>query len=672
MIPNIVDSINDKITETATGGNLDVVIANANYTLGANLEKLILAPGTVDLDGFGNAITNILIGNDGNNFLDGLTGNDTMEGGKGNDTYLVNEVDDVVIEKTSEGTDTVETEINNYTLPLNVENLNLEDLATVLVGTGNTLNNLIIGNSYKNTLIGGDANDTLDGGTGNDTLNGGLGSDVYYVDSVGDLITGEGTDTSVDLVISSVSYTLVTATSTNVENLTLIGTLNLSGTGNTSNNLITGNVGNNLLNGGGGNDSLIGGDGNDSLIAGDGNDSLNGGAGNDSLIGGTGNDTLAGGKGNDSYVVDTPFDVIIEQLGEGTDTVTFIAYTGTYVLSDNLENLMLGDTTASIHGIGNNLNNTITGNSASNIIDGGTGTDTLIGGAGNDFYFVDNVNDVIIEVPPISPTSAPEIETVFSSITYTLGDNLENLNLTGTANLNGTGNNLKNNITGNAGKNILNGGGGNDILDGGAGADTLIGGTGSDTYIVDNVGDKVQEKVNQGIDTVVSFVNYTLPANVEVENLTLGGIDNLKGYGNNLNNSIYGNSGNNVLYGGGGDDLLFGGAGADQFNYNTKAAYSAADIGLDKSLDFTVSEDKIVLGKTTFGFPSSQTSLLASDFAVVNFDDSAKSSTAKIVYSKQTGSLFYNPNGATLGGEAIFLQLPTTIIPSVSDFLLES
>ncbi len=759
----LVDSANDVITETATGGNLDVVQASVNYTLGANLEKLILAPGTDNLEGFGNTLKNILVGNDGNNFLDGGTGGDTMEGGKGNDTYLINEVSDIVTEKTGEGIDTVETEINNYTLPLNVDNLNLAEKDTILVGTGNTLPNVLIGNSYNNTLNGNTGNDTLDGGVGNDTLNGGTGNDIYYVDSVGDVITGEGTDVSPDLVISSVTYTLPL----NVEHLNLVGSLNLSGTGNDSNNNIIGNTGNNTLNGGIGNDSLTGGAGNDSLIGGtgddtldgglgvdsltggtgndlyridrikdtiveetldggidtveasfsyilkdhlenltltgtgnfsgtgnsvaniikgntganalnglDGNDSIDGGTGNDiilggtgddTLIGGTGNDTLIGNTGNDSYTVDTSFDVIIEQASEGTDIVTFIGTTGTYILSDNLENLTLFGTTTTafaINGTGNSLNNTITGNIASNIIDGGTGADILTGDKGNDIYLVDNAGDKVSETSTITT----EIDTVFSSVTYTLTNNVENLNLTGTANLNGTGNDLRNNIIGNEGNNTLNGGGGNDILDGGLGVDSLIGGLGNDTYIVDNSGDKVTETLNQGTDTVVSFINYTLTT--DVENLTLGGVDNINGTGNNQNNSIYGNSGDNILYGGGGNDLLYGGAGADKFNYNTTKLYASSAIGLDEINDFKPGEDKIVLGKITFGFPLAQTSLLDSDFAVVDLDEAAEVSPARIIYSRETGNLFYNPNGAT-EGDNIFLQLPTTNSLSASDFLLE-
>ncbi|MCU0075582.1 Ig family protein, partial [Pseudomonas koreensis] len=97
------------------------------------------------------------------------------------------------------------------------------------------------------------------------------------------------------------------------------------------------------------------------------------------------------------------------------------------------------------------------------------------------------------------------------SIDYTLGTNLENLTLLGSA-LNGTGNSLNNTLIGNDG---------NNVLDGGLGADGMAGGLGNDTYYVDNVGDYVVEGANAGVDTVIASVTHTLSANVE--NLTLTG-----------------------------------------------------------------------------------------------------------------------------------------------------
>ena len=142
------------------------------------------------------------------------------------------------------------------------------------------------------------------------------------------------------------------------------------------------------------------------------------------------------------------------------------------------------------------------------MLNSGVGIDTLIGGLGNDSYTVDNGGDIVTE----TSTLATEIDTVNSSVTYTLSANVERLTLTGTANIDGTGNTLANTLTGNTGNNILDGGDGNDSLNGGVGIDTLIGGLGNDTYTVDNVGDIVTETSTLAteIDTVNSSVTYSL------------------------------------------------------------------------------------------------------------------------------------------------------------------
>jgi serralysin len=178
-------------------------------------------------------------------------------------------------------------------------------------------------------------------------------------------------------------------------------------------------------------------------------------------------------------------DTITEASNAGTDTVKSSATT---TLGLNLENLTLTGSSA-INGTGNSLNNVLTGNSAANTLNGGTGRDTLVGGAGNDIYMTDG-GDTITEA------SNAGTDTVKSSATTTLGLNLENLTLTGSLAINGTGNTLNNVLTGNSAANVLNGGAGADRLNGGAGADKLNGGTGkdvlsgaagNDTFIFNNV-----------------------------------------------------------------------------------------------------------------------------------------------------------------------------------------
>lgn len=305
------------------------------------------------------------------------------------------------------------------------------------------------------------------------------------------------------------------------------------------------------VNGTTGIDTLYGGSGNDTLTGQAGNDILYGQSGNDNLDGGTGNDTLYGGKGDDTYTVDSTTDVVNENLSEGTDLVKSSV---THTLRDNVENLTLTGTTA-INGTGNALNNIIIGNSAVNTLSGGAGDDTLnggagndklIGGLGNDIYVVDSTSDAVTE------NANEGTDTIQSSVTRTLEANVENLTLTGTTAINGTGNTLNNILIGNSAINTLTGLAGDDYLDGGAGADKLIGGAGNDTYVIDNTGDVITENANEGMDSVQSTVTYTLGTNLE--NLTLTGSTAINAIGNTLANTLKGNTAANTLTGGTGSD----------------------------------------------------------------------------------------------------------------------
>jgi Ca2+-binding RTX toxin-like protein len=425
-----------------------------------------------------------------------------------------------------EGTDTVVSSID-YTLGANVENLSLT--GTAISATGNAAANV------------------LDGKAGADTLIGGLGDDTYVVDNAADVVT-ENASEGTDLVNASVSYALAD----NLENLTLTGSAAINGTGNALANVMRGNNAANVLDGGSGNDAFAGNGGNDTLI---------GGAGNDSLNGGAGADAMSGGIGDDTYTIDNALDTVSENVGEGTDTVVSSI---DYTLGANVENLSLTGT--AISATGNGLNNAIRGTSAANVLDGGAGADKLYGYGGDDTYIVDTSSDRTAEIP------GGGTDTVMSSATYTLFSYIENLTLTGSSALGGTGNIEDNVLTGNDAANTLNGvagndtligNGGNDWLDGGTGADTMTGGLGNDTYTVDNVLDTITENVGEGTDLVRSSISYTLGANVE--NLTLLGSANIDGTGNALANALRGNAGNNILDGGAGADKMYGYGGDDTF-----------------------------------------------------------------------------------------------------------
>jgi Ca2+-binding RTX toxin-like protein len=239
------------------------------------------------------------------------------------------------------------------------------------------------------------------------------------------------------------------------------------------------------------NDTIIGNASDNNLQGNSGNDTLSGELGSDTLDGGAGNDVLVGGQGDDFYIMDSPGDITVEAANQGTDTVRTVV---DHALTANVERLGLKGT-RSLIGVGNDLNNflggntgnnsldgqagadTLQGNIGSDTLDGGTGDDVLIGNRGSDFYWVDSVADFVQETSAI----ATEIDTVRSSVSYSLGINLERLGLKGTHNIDGTGNASNNFIAGNIGDNRLNGQAGNDILTGDAGNDVLIGAAGNDT-----------------------------------------------------------------------------------------------------------------------------------------------------------------------------------------------
>ena len=245
-------AIYDTIVENP-GEGIDTVESAVSYTLGDNLENLVLTGLADNINGTGNALNNTITGNDGDNIIDGGAGADAMIGKYGSDTYIIDNVGDTVFEEYAYyDSDTVLSPFT-YTLGAYVENLTLTGNANTN-GTGNELNNVLTGNTGANVLTGG------------------LGDDTYVVDSSDTFIenAGEGTDT----VKTNFTYTLGAA----FENLTLLGSANLNGTGNPVNNLIVGNSGNNVLDGGLGSDSLIGGGGVDTfkIAAGAGNDSISG------------------------------------------------------------------------------------------------------------------------------------------------------------------------------------------------------------------------------------------------------------------------------------------------------------------------------------------------------------------------------------------------------------
>jgi Ca2+-binding RTX toxin-like protein len=465
--------------------------------------------------------------------------------------------------------------------------------------------------------------------------------------------------------------------------------------GTNGNDIIDGTSVKDKLEGLGGSDILNGFEGNDELI---GDDLTAVVGGSDVLNGGLGDDTMRGGKGNDRYSVDSVGDRVLENLNEGTDTVEASV---SFTLGANVERLTLTGI-ADINGTGNGLDNLITGNAGNNILNGGAGNDTLDGGAGNDTLRTNSGTDTlrggfgddIYQVFTASATTIIDtfgIDTVEASVNFTLGAGIEKLTLVGGA-LNGTGNTLANLITGNGLANLLDGGLGDDRIDGGLGADRMTGGLGNDTFVVDNAADLINNVgfSGAGIDTVESFINFTLGGGVE--NLTLlgtattgtGNVDANVITGNELANTLDGGLGNDTLIGNAGDDLLIGnndsdilnggegndtlngGFGADTYLFTSAAAFNPADLGVDVISNFNSGLDKIQLDSDTFG------PITGANIAIVANDAAAETSSGLVTYSAATGNLFFNQNGAAagLGTGAQFASINNAPLIAVTDFVV--
>ncbi|MEP7311816.1 MAG: calcium-binding protein [Pseudomonadota bacterium] len=594
----IVDSATDIIYESASMGT-DLILSSVSYTVSANVENLTLT-GSAAINATGNTLNNTLTGNSGNNVLDGGTGTDTLVGGLGDDTYVVNSSGDVVTESASQGTDLVQSSIA-YTLGSNVENLTLTG-SSGINGTGNTLDNVLTGNSGSNTLTGLGGNDTLSAGSaGTDVLVGGIGDDIYVIARTSGITVTENSSEGTDTVQASVAYSL----GNNVENLTLTGSSNITGTGNSLANVITGNSGNNTLDGG------------------------------------AGNDTLLGGAGNDIYTVDSSSDVVTENTSEGTDLVNASA---TFTLGSNVENLTLTGTSA-INGTGNTLDNILTGNSGNNTLTGSdgndtldpgsAGTDTLQGGVGNDTYVIARSSGITV-----TENSGEGTDLVQASVTVTLGSNVENLTLTGSSAIDGTGNTLDNVLTGNSGNNTLTGSGGNDTLNGGGGTDTMLGGAGDDVYTVDVTGDVTTENASEGTDLINSAVTRTLGSNIEM--LFLTGSSAINATGNSVANLLRGNTGVNTLAGGGDTDILEGGGGNDTLSNSSGNTLLNGGAGTD-TLTGTSSNDLLIGGLGNDALTTGS----GADLIVFNLGDGSDTVAASTT----------KDNVLSVGGGAVYADL---------------
>ncbi|MEP7301797.1 MAG: hypothetical protein ABI699_09740 [Caldimonas sp.] len=681
----VVDSAGDVVTESnadpATGG-IDTIVSTFNYTLGTNVENLRLV-GAGPLRGTGNALGNVLHSGAGNNVLDGgagrdtasylyagsavsvslvgqnvaqatggsgsdtllsieglagsdfndtLTGNagantldggrgaDLMIGGDGSDTYVVDNAGDVVSETNAARIGGVDAVLSymDYALGSNLENLRLMG-AGAIDGTGNGLDNV---------LYSGIGSNVLDGAVGSDTAS------YLYANSA----------VTVSLAIAGAQATGGSG------NDTLIDIENLAGSA--FDDTLIGNAGDNILDGHGGADSMTGGEGSDTYVVTD----------MDDVVTESEADPANGGVDTINTSLDRYF------LDANVENLRVVAAEGIHVIGNGLDNILYsgaggdrldgyyGNDTASYQYaasavavvlstwasqstggsgreslfsieslIGSAFDDTLGGNRLDNTLDGGTGADRLTGRNGSDTYIVDNPGDVVAETE--ATASIGGVDTVLSSIAYTLGANVENLRLTVAGAVNGTGNELSN---------VLYAGAGDNVLDGGGGTDTASYRYAEAAVTVTLETGAAQATGGSGSDTLI-----------RIESLTGSGFDD----------QLRGNSAHNVINGGRGNDLLTGAGGSDTFFFSTDFD---GITNVDAITDFVSGDDRISLGQDKFS-AAGPVGVLADSVFVLGTE--AADDSDRIVYDQTTGKLYYDADGNGEGAQLLFATLlPGTVI----------
>jgi Ca2+-binding RTX toxin-like protein len=637
-----------QLTQTPFGLKYSYTVTGLSATGADNIEtRLVLKDASSSFISTNQRITvgtlasnDSLVGGAGNDTLDGGAGVDTLVGGLGNDVYQVNSTSKVIVELAASGTDRVESTVT-YSLN-NAAHANIENLT--LAGSSNTS---ATGNALGNRIEGNIGNNVLNGLAGNDILVGGYGTDIAsYANSTGAM---------------TVNLTNGTATATGkADSLTGIegvwgGAFADKLTGDALDNSFRGNGGNDTISGGSGFDTLDysaatsaitanlntayygtvtsanGAEGTDSIyhydvegvvgskyndVVRDGgyssylNNLFDGGAGNDNLDGGTGNDTLIGGTGNDILTGGSGIDLVDYSKATGKISGSIagnMVVSATVVETDQLSGIesIIGTAYAdSIVGAFSNDsldggagNDTLKGEAGNDTLRGGTGVDSLVGGAGDDTFYLDSLNDVIVELAN-GGKDTMIIDLLSGSGSKALGE-VENVTLLGSAAVNISGGGAANSITGNDGNNSLSGAGGSDTIVGGAGNDTISGGDAADTL---NGGDGVDWLSYAGSATAVSgTLNYSLATGTGTDSVSY--FENILGtsFGDTITGDSYANvidgaAGNDNLYGGGGDDILKGGTGNDlldgDYGVDTVSyAYLTTAINADLSTGVVVNSD---------------------------------------------------------------------------------
>ena len=382
-------------------------------------------------------------------------------------------------------------------------------------------------------------------------------------------------------------------------------------------------------------------------------------------------------------------------LASGSYSISATLSAGMTVNGDDNANTING-TSGSDQLFGFGGNDKLNGGIGNDLLDGGTGADKLAGGIGDDIYLVDNVADAITE------GGASGTDWVRASVSWTLKSNVENLELTGTADLMGTGNELDNLITGNAGSNVLNGKAGIDMLRGGEASDIYVIGLAADhpaAEITDSggsgdeirfaattasslklyAGDTGIERIVLGTGTgAVATSTGSAALNVDASELanavsivgnsganilTATAYDDLIDAGKGAD-FVLGGGGNDRLVGGLGNDSLTGGDGADLFVFNTAPNTSS---NKDTLLDFQSGVDHIELSLSIFkALGTSVGDLGEAQFWAAAGAVKGHDVDDRVIYNTSTGSLYYDADGSGRGAAVEIALLGTATHPTIT------